>query len=61
MAFEVLMEKRNQLLNFQTAPKYFSYFNKLDGLNTKFTQRVSSIQFIPLPGLLFLSIDNYLQ
>ncbi|CAF3429660.1 unnamed protein product [Rotaria socialis] len=48
MAFEVLMEKRNQLLTFQTASKYFAYFNKLDGLNTKFIQRISTIPFIPL-------------
>ncbi|CAF1040266.1 unnamed protein product [Rotaria sordida] len=48
MAFDVLMEKRNQLLTSQTATKYFSYFKKLDGLNTTFIQRISNIPFIPL-------------
>ncbi|CAF4854390.1 unnamed protein product [Rotaria sp. Silwood1] len=48
MAFEALMKKRNQLLNSQTATKYFSYFNKLDGLNTTFIQKISNIPFIPL-------------
>jgi hypothetical protein len=50
MAFNSLMEKRNQLLNIETAPKYFSYLNKLDGLNKTFIQNISNIQFIPLPG-----------
>ena len=52
------MEKRNQLLTVETAQKYFSYFNKLDGLNRTFIQRISNIPFIPLPGLLSFSFFN---
>ncbi|CAF2792873.1 unnamed protein product [Rotaria sp. Silwood2] len=48
IAFDALIEKRNQLLTFQTATKYFTYFNKLDGLNTTFIQKISNIPFIPL-------------
>ncbi|CAF4725846.1 unnamed protein product, partial [Rotaria sp. Silwood2] len=48
MAFEALIGKRNQLLNSQTATKYFSYVKKLDGLNTAFIQKISNISFIPL-------------
>ncbi len=59
------MEKRNQLLNIETAPKYFSYLNKLDGLNKTFIQNISNIQFIPLPGWNFtfskrISINNFI-
>ncbi|CAF1463258.1 unnamed protein product [Adineta ricciae] len=50
VAFDVLMGKRNQLLTDETAPKYFSYLNKLDGLNRLFIEKVSTIAFIPLPG-----------
>jgi len=28
IAFDLLMEKRNQLLTVESAPTYFSYFNK---------------------------------
>ncbi|CAF4914506.1 unnamed protein product, partial [Rotaria sp. Silwood2] len=48
VAFDVLMEKRNQLLTFQTAKQYFAYFNTLDGLNTTFIEYISNIAFIPL-------------
>ncbi len=48
MAFNYLIEKRNQLLNVSIASKYFSYLNKLDGLNKTFIQNISNIQFIPL-------------
>jgi len=53
MAFSYLMEKRNQLLNIKTASKYFSYLNKLDGINKHFILNISNIQFIPLSGLSF--------
>jgi hypothetical protein len=57
LAFDILMEKRKELLTAETATKYFSYFNKLDGLNRTFIQRISTTPFIPLPGLfLFLII-----
>ena len=44
-AFAILMEKRHQLLTAETAPIYFSYLNKLSGLNKA---------FIPLPSSDFL-------
>ncbi|CAF4300671.1 unnamed protein product [Rotaria sp. Silwood2] len=50
IAFDILMEKRNQLLNVESASIYFSYFNKLDGLNRTFIERISNRAFIPLPG-----------
>ncbi|CAF1073633.1 unnamed protein product [Rotaria sordida] len=50
MAFDILMERRNQLLTVESAPTYFSYFNKLEGLNRAFIQRISNRAFIPLPG-----------
>jgi hypothetical protein len=53
MAFNTLMENKNQLLTLQTASKYFSYLNKLDGLNQTFIQKISNIPFIPLSGLSF--------
>jgi hypothetical protein len=49
-AFHLLMEKKNQLLKFENASKYFSYLNKLDGINKTFIQNISNIQFIPLSG-----------
>lgn len=48
MGFNYLIEKRNELLNVETASKYFSYLNKLDGLNKRFIQNLSNISFIPL-------------
>jgi hypothetical protein len=50
MAFNLLIENRNQLLNLQTAPLYFSYLNQLDGINKTFIQNISNIPFIPLTG-----------
>lgn len=50
-AFDILMEKRHQLLTAESAPIYFSYLNKLNGLNKAFIQKVSTQPFIPLPGL----------
>jgi len=52
MAFTYLMEKRNQLLTVKTASIYFSYLNKLDGINKNFIANISNIQFIPLSGLI---------
>ncbi len=52
MAFSYLMEKRNQLLTVKTASIYFSYLNKLDGINKNFIANISNIQFIPLSGLI---------
>ena len=57
MAFSTLMERRNDLLTVESASKYFSYLNQLDGLNKTFIQNLSNIQFIPLAGL--FSIRSY--
>ncbi|CAF4923582.1 unnamed protein product, partial [Rotaria sp. Silwood1] len=50
VAFDILMERRNQLLTVESASIYFSYLNKLDGLNRTFIQKISNRAFIPLPG-----------
>lgn len=50
MAFHYLLERKSQLLTVENVPKYFSYLNKLDGLNKKFIENLSKISFIPLPG-----------
>ncbi|UJR19550.1 hypothetical protein I4U23_022680 [Adineta vaga] len=50
-AFDSLMNKRNEILTVETASKYFSYLNKLDGLNKTFIDRISKESFIPLQGL----------
>ncbi|CAF4311774.1 unnamed protein product [Rotaria sp. Silwood2] len=49
-AFDILMDKRYQLLTAESAPTYFSYLNKLDGLSKAFIQNVANKSFIPLPG-----------
>ncbi|CAF1656449.1 unnamed protein product, partial [Adineta ricciae] len=54
LAFHILMDKRNELLNEQTASSYFSYFNKLDGLNKQFIENISKKAFIPL-------LNNYFK
>ncbi|UJR29713.1 hypothetical protein I4U23_017262 [Adineta vaga] len=48
IAFQILMEKRNELLNNSTASIYFTYLNKLDGLNKQFINEISKRSFIPL-------------
>lgn len=48
MAFTFLLERRTQLLTEENLPKYFSYLNKLDGINKKFIQDISQVSFIPL-------------
>ena len=58
-AFAHLIERKKQLLTVQNAHKYFSYCNKLDGLNKKFIQTLSKVSFIPLPGLLFSHLSFF--
>lgn len=57
IAFDVLMTKRNELLNVESAPIYFSYLRKLDGLNREFIQKISNQSFIPLPGLFVFNVN----
>ncbi len=49
-AFDILMEKKEEILNVQTAPKIFAYMNELDGLSRPLIERVSKLAFIPLEG-----------
>lgn len=49
-AFEILMEKNEEILNVETAPKIFAYMNQLDGLSRPLIERVSKLAFIPLEG-----------
>ncbi|CAF4020170.1 unnamed protein product [Rotaria sordida] len=47
-AFDVLMERKNELLTYKWACKIFAYLNKLDGLNQQFKERLRKIAFIPV-------------
>ncbi|CAF3572956.1 unnamed protein product [Rotaria sp. Silwood1] len=49
-AFDILMEKKEEILNVETAPKIFAYMNELDGLSRTLIERVSKLAFIPLKG-----------
>lgn len=49
-AFDILMEKKEEILNVQTAPKIFAYMNELDGLSRPLIERVAKLAFIPLEG-----------
>ena len=53
-AFEILMNKRHQILTVESAPIYFAYLNKLDGLNRAFIQSVTNRSFIPLGNSIYL-------
>ncbi|CAF1439050.1 unnamed protein product [Adineta steineri] len=46
-AFNILMDKRYEILTVESAPIYFAYLNKLDGLNKTFIEKVSYKSFIP--------------
>lgn len=50
-AFDLLVEKKHQLLTSESASIYFSYLNKLDGLNKAFIQKATNRSFIPVAGL----------
>ncbi|CAF3997273.1 unnamed protein product [Rotaria sp. Silwood2] len=50
IAFDILMEKKEEILNVETAPKIFAYMNELDGLSRPLIERVSKLAFIPLEG-----------
>ena len=47
-AFAILMERRNQLLNVDSAPNLFAYLGRLDGLNRQFIDGIKNVPFIPL-------------
>ena len=51
-AFDTLLERKNDLLVIDWARTVFAYLSKLEGLNQKFIERLSSIAFIPTSGLL---------
>ncbi|CAF1432853.1 unnamed protein product [Rotaria sordida] len=50
VAFDILMEKKEEILNVETAPKIFAYMNQLDGLSRPLIERISKLAFIPLEG-----------
>ncbi|CAF5153467.1 unnamed protein product, partial [Rotaria sp. Silwood1] len=50
VAFDILMEKKEEILNIETAPKIFAYMNQLDGLSRPLIERISKLAFIPLEG-----------
>ncbi|CAF1417698.1 unnamed protein product [Adineta steineri] len=50
VAFDILMEKKEDILNVQSAAKIFAYMNELDGLSRPLIERISKLAFIPLQG-----------
>ncbi|CAF5030187.1 unnamed protein product, partial [Rotaria socialis] len=50
-AFDIIMERKTELLTLESACHIFSYLNGLDGLNQVFIKRLSNIAFIPLEGV----------
>ncbi|CAF1595404.1 unnamed protein product [Rotaria magnacalcarata] len=50
-AFDIVMERKTELLTIESACHIFSYLNGLDGLNQVFIKRLSNIAFIPLEGV----------
>lgn len=50
IAFDFLMEKKDELLNVQSARDIFAYLNQLDGLSRPLIERISKYAFIPLEG-----------
>ena len=50
MAFDILMEKRDEYLTVQSARDIFAYMNQLDGLSRPLIERISKYAFIPLEG-----------
>ncbi|CAF4610977.1 unnamed protein product, partial [Rotaria sp. Silwood2] len=55
-AFDILMRKKEEILNVETAQKIFAYMNELDGLSRALIERVSKLAFIPLKGS-----NNYMK
>ncbi|CAF1418983.1 unnamed protein product, partial [Adineta ricciae] len=49
-AFDILMEKKEEILSVKSAPKIFAYMNELDGLSRPLIERVAKLAFIPLEG-----------
>ncbi|CAF2972551.1 unnamed protein product [Rotaria sp. Silwood2] len=49
-AFDILMERKNELFMLEWAREIFAYLNGLDGLNQQFIKHLSNIAFIPVPG-----------
>ncbi|CAF0737424.1 unnamed protein product [Adineta steineri] len=47
IAFDILIDKQYEILTIESAPLYFSYLNKLDGLNKTFIENISKKSFIP--------------
>ncbi|CAF4077045.1 unnamed protein product, partial [Rotaria sordida] len=66
IAFDILMKKKQEILNVETARKIFAYMNELDGLSRTLIERVSKFAFIPLernnnfmkPSQVFIRSDN---
>ncbi|CAF4329132.1 unnamed protein product, partial [Adineta steineri] len=47
IAFDILIDKQYEILTIESASLYFSYLNKLDGLNKTFIENISKKSFIP--------------
>ena len=55
-AFDILIDRKEEILTVQSAPKIFAYMNQLDGLSRPLIERVSKLAFIPLEGN-----DNFMK
>ncbi len=51
VTFQMLVQRKNELLTTQTASKIFAYLSTLGGLNRNVIQMISQYAFIPLQGL----------
>jgi hypothetical protein len=54
IAFNNLMKRKNQILTAHSASKFFSYLNKLDGLNNDAIYKINQHAFIPSSSMLIL-------
>ena len=50
VAFDILMAKKEKILNVHSAREIFTFMNDLDGLSRPFIERISKFSFIPLEG-----------
>jgi len=60
-AFDIVMERKNELLTVDKAGHIFAYLNELNGLNQLFVKRLSNIAFIPLKGLSILTSTQHMH
>lgn len=64
VAFDVLMQRRDDILSDETAPRIFSYINRLGHIDPKLKNRIHDCSCIPLRGILnnfgIINVTNYI-